>query len=871
MKKYDRVTTGLKGLDKIIDDLRAGDNVVWQVDEIDDYKGYVYPYVKAALNDGRKVVYIRFGNHPALFERGNGIIIHELDATAGFESFSLQLHKVIEKEGRETFYVFDCLSDLLSAWATDLMIGNFFLITCPYLFDMDTLAYFAILRNSHSFKTIARIRETTQVLLEIYKFNGSSCIHPLKASGRYSPTMFLPHVKKDAEFVPIINSSEAADLFLHMSKKGLGLSRRNLDYWDRLFIEIEDMLAQGPPQKAKSKRAREMVDQVSPLLIGREERILALAKKYLTLADLLRIKERMIGSGFVGGKTVGMLLAGSIMKTERPEWTSRLEQHDSFYIGSDIFYSYIVQNGLWKMFMRQRTREEYFSMAAQLRESILKGAFPEEVKEQFQIMLEYYGQSPIIVRSSSLLEDAFGNAFAGKYESIFCPNQGSPEMRYEYFEQAVRRIYASSMNESALVYRLQHGLDQKDELMSLLVQRVSGCSRKHYFFPEIAGVGFSRNPFTWSPELDPTAGMLRLVHGLGTRAVMRDVGDYPRIVALDNPLMKPHAGIEDTKKYSQHEVDVINVEKNRFETVDLDDLIKEGVDSRLDLIGIRDNSSGYGGGYGDNGSWVLTFDEMMTETRVVPLMSDMLKTLEKAYRYPVDTEFTVNFSPDGELKINLLQCRPLQTKGRPRRVRIPAVEKAKVFLSQKGNFMGGSISQPVRKIIYVDPEKYANLHRSDRYGIARLIGNLNRKIADRSENPIFLLGPGRWGSSSPFLGVPVTFAEISRMSILGEIAYKQKGMEPDLSFGTHFFQDLVENDIYYIAIFPETPNVVFSPGLPDRYEEHSELIEPKYRPVVKIFNVPDMTLMADILSRELVCFEGSRHKNRLEAQARGTS
>ena len=183
---------------------------------------------------------------------------------SGFESFSLQLHKVIEKEGTETFYVFDCLSDLLSAWATDLMIGNFFLITCPYLFDMNTLAYFAILRNSHSFKTIARIRETTQVLLEIYKFNGSSCIHPLKAMGRYSPTMFLPHIKKGDEFVPITNSSEAADLFLHMSKKGLGLARRNLDYWDRLFMEVEDLLARNSPPK----QARAMVDKVSSLLIG---------------------------------------------------------------------------------------------------------------------------------------------------------------------------------------------------------------------------------------------------------------------------------------------------------------------------------------------------------------------------------------------------------------------------------------------------------------------------------------------------------------------------------------------------------------------------------------------------------------------------
>ena len=108
------------------------------------------------------------------------------------------------------------------------------------------------------------------------------------------------------------------------------------------------------------------------------------------------------------------------------------------------------------------------------------------------------------------MEDAFGNAFAGKYESIFLVNQGEPQHRYAEFEEAVRRVFASTMDENALAYREQRGLDQKDEQMALLVQRVSGSHKNGYFFPEVAGVGISHNTFVWKPELDPKAGMLRL-------------------------------------------------------------------------------------------------------------------------------------------------------------------------------------------------------------------------------------------------------------------------------------------------------------------------------------------------------------------------
>ena len=118
--------------------------------------------------------------------------------------------------------------------------------------------------------------------------------------------------------------------------------------------------------------------------------------------------------------------------------------------------------------------------------------------DQFAEMLDYFGQSPIIVRSSSLLEDNYGNAFAGKYESVFCANQGSPQKRLEDFLSAVRTIYASTMSEEALRYRAHRGLLDRDEQMALLVQRVSGGLHGDLFFPQVAGVGLSYNPYVWN-------------------------------------------------------------------------------------------------------------------------------------------------------------------------------------------------------------------------------------------------------------------------------------------------------------------------------------------------------------------------------------
>ena len=860
MTPYPRVSTGINGLNEILGYLQMGDNVVLQVDSIEDYKKFVNPFVEKALARNQRLVYMRFANHPALLQEGKQIKVYKLNANKGFESFSTQVHNIVRDEGRDVFYVFDCLSDLLLAWATDLMIGNFFVITCPYLFELNTVAYFAILRSRHSFKTVARIRETTQVLLDIYNNNGKICVHPLKAWKRYTPTMFLPHIMEDDNLVPILNSADAASILSYLTDKNATSGARNLDYWDRIFLKANNILED--PDAVKEKQ--NMVETLSHVLIGREKRMLSLVKEYFSLEDLVEIKKRLIGTGFIGGKSVGMLLARNILRKDQSmDWNAELEIHDSFYIGSDIFYSYMVQNGWWKLLMAQKTEEGYFKVAQELKSKMLHGVFPDEVKEQFQLMLEYFGQSPIIVRSSSLLEDAFGNAFAGKYESYFCPNQGTPEERYRNFEEAVRKIFASTMKEDALTYRLQRGMAHDDEQMALLVQRVSGAHRSTYFFPDLAGVGLSYNTFVWQKGMDPKAGMLRIVFGLGTRAVNRVENDYPRIVALDAPLMKPYTRQEDMKRFSQNEVDLLNLQENDFQTIPAANLLTHDIEAHLDLIASRDMAaSEYLQSLGKQAkdSWILTFDELLENTSFVQTMSKMLKKLEQVYRYPVDIEFTVNFTAQGKPQINLLQCRPFQTKGHYSRVELPEkISKSKILLQQEANFMGGSVYQGISRIIYIDPKGYAGLSLSEKHEVARLTGKLNRQIGKREVMPTILLGPGRWGTTTPAMCVPVTFSEINNVTAIGEIAYQDGSLIPDLSFGTHFFQDMVEMDIFYMAIYPEKEGVFFNTAWIKKQPNILTDLMPddtRFAKVVHVYDMRarDLRLLSDIVTQKMICF-----------------
>jgi Pyruvate phosphate dikinase, AMP/ATP-binding domain len=860
MNSAEWVSTGYAELDNILEGLRMGDNVVLKVESIENYRYFVGPFVDQALRDGRQINYMRFGDHLPLLGESPQIKIHHLDPRVGFESFATSVHNIAKEQGEGAFYVFDCLSELLSAWATDHMVGNFFRVTCPYLFELDTVAYFALIRDYHSFDTVENIRNTTQVLIDVFSHEDHFHIQPLKVWKRRSPTMFLPHHKKGEQFLPLTNSYESTRLYSSLAERTRNASRRQIDHWHRLFIDAEELCNSASTEVQRAG----MVRHICRHMIAREDRMLDLSRQHLTLQDLLEIKSRVIGTGFVGGKAVGMLLAHKILQDDESfDWSNYLEHHDSHYVGSNVYYSYIVHNGLWRLFMRQKTEDEYFTAADELRDKMLKGEFPEQIRIGFRHLLEYYGQYPIIVRSSSLLEDGFGNAFAGKYDSFFCVNQGGPEERLEQLENAIRKIFASAMSEDALTYRKQRGLDKHDEQMALLVQRVSGAYRQHYYMPELAGVGVSYNTFVWDKDMDPQAGMLRLVVGLGTRAVDRAEVDYPRVVALDSPKKRQHKGFEDIRKFSQRDIDLLNINSNTLETVSLLNLSKEDVGIPWNLYAVKDYDTikllEQRGRKGED-VWLLTFDDFLEKTDFTSLMQRLLKTIEKAYDYPVDVEFTANFTEDRVPKIDVVQCRPLQTKGGKANFSMPTdIADENLFFRSSGNFMGGNISQDIEWIVWVEPAEYLRLPLAEKYEIGRLIGRLNRRIAGKDKGRTMLIGPGRWGTTTPSLGVPISFSEISNLTALVEVAFTTGDLMPELSFGSHFFQDLVEADIFYLALFPENKNCFLNtPWLQDRPNALDGLLPScsRYRKVVKVYHAPKpgLKLMADVVSQDLVCF-----------------
>jgi hypothetical protein len=262
--------------------------------------------------------------------------------------------------------------------------------------------------------------------------------------------------------------------------------------------------------------------------------------------------------------------------------------------------------------------------------------------------------------------------------------------------------------------------------------------------------------------------------------------------------------------------------------------------------------------------WVINFKRLLSETAFVKDIQALLQILERAYDYPVDVEFTTNFLSDGSYRINLVQCRPFQVRSAGPVVAQPeSVAPADLVMRTQGAVIGPCTAAKVGRIIYVVPSEYGAMPLNERYSIARLIGRLTR-LDEQPQGALLLLGPGRWGTAEPSLGVPVSFAEISRASVLCEVIEMREGLEPDVSLGTHFFNDLVESQILYLALVPgKEGNCLNRELLEHAPNQLAELIpdEAKWSGVVRVIDpeaIPgrDLRLTADALRQSAICFFG---------------
>jgi len=545
---------------------------------------------------------------------------------------------------------------------------------------------------------------------------------------------------------------------------------------------------------------------------------IGLAKRQLTIRDFGDLVDRVVGTdsgiGRIGGKAAGLFLAERILRRaqrEDPDAPSiPIRSPESFFLRSDVIEQFLEHAGLVEFQSHKyKSIDEIHNAYSMILEVFKNAEFPPQVVPHLAAMLERVGPHPLIVRSSSLLEDRFGAAFAGKYRSVFLINQGDFQTRLGELLGAIAEVYASTLHADPISYRRKHQLLDYDENMAVLIQKVVGTRYRHYFLPAWAGVGFSLNEYRRNPRIRPEDGLARIVFGLGTRAVDRVSADWARMIPLGMPTVRAEVKATDILRYSQREVDVLNLRDNRMESLPLTELLEEGeefpgldqVVSVVDHGFIRRPVGAHV--FEDPADLVVTFDRFTHDSSYPAFLRWVLQRLEAAYGCPVDIEF----AHDGR-DFYLLQCRPQAVRGTDEEVRVPGdVPSARRIFSAHRDIDSGSV-HGIEFVVLIDPRDYNRTASSERkLGVARVVRLLNEQLIERR---FALIGPGRWGTRDLRMGVRVGYADISNTCMLIEIARPVGGFVPEVSFGSHFFQDLVESRIRYLALYPEDEGNLFN-------------------------------------------------------------
>lgn len=575
------------------------------------------------------------------------------------------------------------------------------------------------------------------------------------------------------------------------------------------------------------------------------------ARRYVEVDDFFDVIAHTVilprSHGRLGGKASGLLLAAKVVRRS-PDLQSVLPLRipRTWYVPSDGILHFVAFNDLdevyaWKYRDVEQVRQEYPHVLQLFKSS----RFPSDIVSGVSQALDDIGQTPIIVRSSSLLEDRAGSAFSGKYRSVFLANQGDKAARLAALLDAMAEVYASTFSPDPIQYRSERGLLEHHEEMAVMIQEVVGRRVGRYFLPAFSGVGFSRNEFRWSARIHRGDGLLRLVPGLGTRAVDRLADDYPILVAPGQPGLRINVSPDEVVRYSPRRVDVIDLEKNAFETVGFRELVNEvgpAYPALPLIVSVQDQdrlrpASPLAGDL-ETDRLVVTFDGLVGRTPFLAQMNALHKRLEEALGLPVDIEF----AHDGS-QLYLLQCRPQSSAPEDAPARIPHdLPPDSVIFSARRHVSNGQVPD-ITHLVYVDRDAYAALpDRRALQAVARAVGALNAVLPRRK---FILIGPGRWGSRGDIrLGVGVTYADINNTALLVEVARKRGDYVPDVSFGTHFFQDLVEAQIRYLPLYPDDPAVAFNEAFLRGAPNEMARLLPRFAEladVVRVIDVPAAT------------------------------
>jgi hypothetical protein len=351
--------------------------------------------------------------------------------------------------------------------------------------------------------------------------------------------------------------------------------------------------------------------------------------------------------------------------------------------------------------------------------------------------------------------------------------------------------------------------------------------------------------------------MLRVVVGLGTRAVDRTENDYPRLVNLDHPDTTMMTSVAQKHRLSQRIVEVLDISSNSLCDVSLKDVLPYLPRWLMRQVLEQDDEAQDAlrrlGRYKE--VWFVSCQALLENRAFTSTMQDILKTLEKVYENPVDIEYTVNLDETGDFVINLLQCRPLYMGHEGGRLALPALLPTDILFDIKDSSMGTSGIRAINAVVYVDPRGYYEFPHQQKPFVAAAIGKVNQYYKESGKN-LLLITPGRVGTSSPELGVPVKFADISGFCGICEVSEKSVGYMPELSYGSHMFQDLVEAEIIYGAIWNNEKTLVYQPEILEVYENQFGSIvngAENLNGIISVWETDRLTLWHDAVENHTIC------------------
>lgn len=603
--------------------------------------------------------------------------------------------------------------------------------------------------------------------------------------------------------------------------------------------------AVGHGGKGSEATQRWLIVELSRRFLTEDPRLIEIIRQHVQVEDFRDLLESFISSphnaGRIGGKATGFFVANCILRAraeQMPELQS-VRVPKTWYLSSNELELLLFQNGLEELNEHKyKDPLEIRTCYPQIIHTIKSLKFSPYVKNELSELLDQCGDTPLIIRSSGQLEDQLESSFSGKYKSLFIPNQGTKAERLQQLTDSILEIYASVFNPDAIQYCKERNLLDHMEKMGIMIQTVVGCRVGPYHFPLFSGVAFSTNEFRWSPRIRREDGLLRMVMGMGTRAVDRIGDDFPFMISPGQPGLTVNHTPDELQKYSLKQFDLIDVERKCFLTMPVSDFLRqygdqiphlEQIVSVLKDDFIRELNPFLADFQSD--TFLVTFDGLVRKTTAVDQLKSILTVLKKELGYAVDVEF----AGDGEF-LYLLQCRPQSQSRDATPAAIPAEIPHQSLVFTANRFISNGKVLGIQTLVYVNPKEYSALeHRQDFLNVANAIREINGKLPRKS---FILLGPGRWGSRGDItLGVPVTYSDISNTAMLIEVAMRESRFLPDLSFGTHFFQDLVEANIKYLPLYPEDNEVYFDKAFFEKNENQLSRIAPAYSYLDKVIRV----------------------------------